>query len=56
MGNREEATKRMEMGTPYAGKTFRDLLGHISEEITIAEDGWAEFRCPAGGVSVWVAV
>ena len=56
MGNRDEATKRMEMGTAYAGKTFRDLLGHLSEEITIAEDGWGEFRCPAGGVSVWAAV
>jgi alpha-amylase len=54
MGNRDAATKRMEMGTPYAGKTFRDALGHLSETITIDEDGWAEFPCPAGSVSVWI--
>lgn len=54
MGNREEAMKRMEMGTRYAGKTFQDTLGHRSEKVVIGDDGWAEFPCPAGGVSVWV--
>jgi len=54
MGNRDESTKLMEMGNPYAGKTFHDTLGHRPEKILIGEDGWAEFPCPAGGVSVWI--
>jgi alpha-amylase len=54
MGNQDAATKRMEIGTPYAGKTFRDILGHLKEIITIGDDGWADFPCPAGSVSVWV--
>ncbi len=54
MSNRDAASKRMEMGTPYAGKTFQDTLGHLAEKVTIGEDGWAEFPCPAGSVSVWV--
>lgn len=55
MGNREAATKRMEMGRSYAGKTFRDALEHLPDEIVIGKDGWGEFPCPAGGVSVWGA-
>ncbi len=55
MGNREAATKRMEMGRRYAGKAFRDVLGHLPDEIIVGKDGWGEFPCPAGGVSVWVA-
>ncbi|KEF42183.1 MAG: cytochrome C oxidase subunit II [Cyanobium sp. CACIAM 14] len=33
---------------------FRDLTGHIREPITTNGDGWAEWRCPGGSVSVWV--
>lgn len=54
MGNRDAATKRMEMGRSYAGKTFRDALGHLTGEVVIGKDGWGEFPCPAGGVSVWI--
>ncbi len=55
MGNREAASKRMEMGTTYSGKIFSDLLGHLEETVVIGEDGWAEFSCPAAGVSVWTS-
>ncbi len=54
MSNAAEATKRMEMGTPYSGKTFRDMIGNNGAEVTVAEDGWAEFPCSGGSVSVWV--
>jgi alpha-amylase len=33
---------------------FRDLTGGISEPITSNGDGWAEWRCNGGSVSVWV--
>jgi alpha-amylase len=33
--------------------TFRDLTGHISDPITTNADGWAEWRCNGGSVSVW---
>lgn len=54
MSNKDAYTKPMEMGTAYAGQTFYDLLGRIQDKITIREDGWADFPCPAGNVSVWV--
>jgi alpha-amylase len=33
---------------------FRDLLNQDHEPITTNEDGWAEWRCGGGSVSVWV--
>jgi alpha-amylase len=30
------------------------LLGWCQEEVTVGEDGWAEFKCSAMSVSVWV--
>jgi alpha-amylase len=44
--------KWMEVGK--ANTTYRDLTGHIREAITTNADGWAEWRCPGGSVSVWV--
>ena len=44
----------MEMGPAFAGRNMRDALGHVTEEIRVDEDGWAEFVCEAGSVSVWV--
>lgn len=35
-------------------KTFRDLTGHVPHAVTANADGWGEFRCPAGKVSVWL--
>lgn len=54
MSNKDAYTKPMEMGTDYAGQIFYDKLGRIQDKITIREDGWADFPCPAGNVSVWV--
>ncbi len=54
MSNSGEASKRMEMGSRYAGRTFRDTLGHSQGDVAVGEDGWGDFPCPAGAVSVWV--
>lgn len=42
----------MEAGKPHT--RFRDLTGHLPQVITTNGDGWAEWACPAGSVSVWV--
>ena len=54
MSNGEEGHKRMEIGSAFAGKTLQDALGKIEDKIEVGDDGWADFRCPAGGVSVWI--
>lgn len=45
-------SKWMEVGKPNT--TFTDLLGHVTEPIQTNRDGWAEFRCNGGSVSVWI--
>jgi alpha-amylase len=42
----------MEIGQP--NRTYIDITEHITEPITTNADGWAEFRCNVGSVSVWV--
>jgi alpha-amylase len=49
-----EGSKWMEVGKPNA--EFYDITGHRKEAITTNENGWAEFRCNGGSVSVWVEV
>jgi len=46
-------TKSMEIGKTFAGKTFKDHLGIIAEQVTINEKGWGDFKVYAGSVSVW---
>ena len=52
MSDGPAGSKWMEVGK--ANTVFRDLTGHIREPITTNGDGWAEWRCPGGSVSVWV--
>ena len=52
MSDGPAGSKWMEVGKPLT--VFRDLTGHIREPITTNGDGWAEWRCPGGSVSVWV--
>lgn len=47
-----EGSKWMRVGKPQ--QKFRDLTGHIQDVITTNKDGWAEFHCAGGSVSVWV--
>lgn len=52
LSNGDAGTKWMEVGQPNC--TYIDLTEHIGEPITTNEEGWADFRCPAGSVSLWV--
>ena len=54
LSNSEEGSKNMEIGKGHAGKVFIDSMGNRNEEVTINENGWAEFFCAAGSVSVWI--
>ncbi|RXK81309.1 alpha-amylase [Filimonas effusa] len=54
LSNADKGQKRMEVGKRHAGKYFYDMLGNSEGRILIAEDGWAEFYCPAGSLSLWV--
>lgn len=52
MSNGDVGFKRMQVGTPNA--PYHDLTGHIADLVTTDADGWAEFHCLAGSVSVYV--
>lgn len=52
LSNGDAGTKTMEVGQPNC--TYVDITGHIDELITTNDEGWAEFQCTAGSVSVWV--
>ncbi len=52
LSNGDAGSKWMEVGQP--NRTYIDITEHIDEPITTNDEGWAEFRCEAGSVSVWV--
>ena len=52
LSNGEEGKKHMETGSPNT--TYFDITEHRNETIETNNDGWGEFRCNAGSVSVWV--
>lgn len=52
LSNGDDGWKTMKLGTP--GQVFIDALGNRDEEITVGENGWADFTVNAGSVSVWV--
>jgi alpha-amylase len=52
LSNGEEGRKFMKIGQPNC--SYVDITGHIDELIMTNDEGWAEFRCNAGSVSVWV--
>lgn len=54
MSNGEAGFKNMEMGQKFMGQTFIDALGKRKEEVKIDENGWGEFFCNEGSVSVWI--
>ena len=55
MSNGEAGFKDMFMGHAFAGKTFRDRLGTVSEAVVINDEGWGTFHCQGGGVSAYTA-
>lgn len=52
MSDGTEGTKWMDVRRRDA--RFSDLTGHVAEPVTTNADGWGEFRCKGGSVSVWV--
>jgi alpha-amylase len=52
--NGSDGGKRMEVGK--ANTQFVDITQHIEEPIVTDQDGWGEFKCRGGSVSVWVEV
>lgn len=54
--NGGEGYKRMELGKEHAGEKYTDILGWKQGEVIVGDDGWAEFRCNAMSVSIWVKV
>lgn len=54
LSNKDQYEKPMEMGIAYAGQNFYDLLGRFEHKVQIDENGWGNFACPAGNVSVWI--
>lgn len=54
MSNGEAGEKTITLGEGFAGKQWRDYLGHREETITLDDAGVAAFYCNAGSVSVWV--
>ena len=52
ISNQEGQSKRMEIGSDYAGSTFTNLLNDL-ESVVIDEDGWADFPVSQGNLSVW---
>ncbi|BEI84455.1 hypothetical protein CcaverHIS002_0410590 [Cutaneotrichosporon cavernicola] len=49
----DEGAKRVEVGKEHAGEKWTDLLGWHSAEVTIGDDGWAEFFSPTQSISIW---
>jgi alpha-amylase len=54
LSNGEEGVKSMEMGQQWAGKTFIDFLKKHPAEVKINVDGYGDFYCASGSVSVWI--
>ncbi|MBW4652746.1 MAG: alpha-amylase [Kaiparowitsia implicata GSE-PSE-MK54-09C] len=52
LSNGKDGHKWMEVGKPNA--RFVDATGAIAQPVHTNADGWAEFRCKGGSVSVWV--
>jgi alpha-amylase len=52
ISNGEGGSKWMNIGHPNS--TYIDLTEHIEASITTNDDGWADFNCNGGSVSVWV--
>jgi alpha-amylase len=54
LSNGDGGFKKMEIGKKHAGKKFIDYMGKYTGEVFIDKDGFAEFHCTAGSVSVWI--
>ncbi len=54
LSNGDGGCIRMNVGSRFAGETFRDVLGGCTEEAVIDKDGFGDFRTEGGSLAVWV--
>lgn len=54
MSSADASAKRVQ--SYAANAQFKDLTGHIDGQIQTDAEGWADFSCPAGSLSVWAQV
>jgi alpha-amylase len=54
IANGQEGAKRMNMGKQHAGRKMIECCGHRNEQITLDENGEADFPVNGGSVSVWI--
>ncbi|MBR9980896.1 MAG: alpha-amylase [Desulfatitalea sp.] len=52
LSNGEAGIKAMQTASPDT--SYTDRTEHVGDPVTTNSDGWGEFRCLAGSVSVWV--
>jgi len=52
LSNGEDGRKWMNVGHPNS--IYIDITDHVDESVTTNDDGWAEFCCNGGSVSVWI--
>jgi alpha-amylase len=52
LSNGDDGSKWMNIGHPNC--SYIDITDHLPEPIVTNNDGWAEFCCNGGSVSVWV--
>jgi alpha-amylase len=52
LSNGEDGRKWMNIGHPNT--TYTDITEHVVETVTTNDEGWAEFCCNGGSVSVWL--
>ncbi|GAA5974929.1 hypothetical protein JCM5350_004508 [Sporobolomyces pararoseus] len=48
-----DGEKRMQIPDGHAGEVWTDVLGWYQGEVTIGDDGWADFKCHERSVSIW---
>lgn len=53
MSNGADGFKWMDVG--HAATQYRDVTGQVAEPVVTNQQGWGEFRCKGGSVSVWVS-
>jgi alpha-amylase len=54
ISNGDAGFKKMETGKNHKGKIFIDCLGKVTAEVKIDDEGFGEFHCLPGSVSVWI--
>ena len=52
MGNGDARIKWMDVGKPNT--TYIDITTNLSNPVSTNADGWGEFSCQGGSVSVWI--